>query len=145
MISCRNLEWRRSNLRHARPGGTATGVSFFLGELTSQRLELLRELVPAAARVAVLVKSSECNEDRIHNKGRGNAAHAMALQIKIFLASRGGEIHGAFESIARERPYTLLIGSDPFTAFGGFSLPRLRRGTGLPRHFRNARMSRLAA
>src|SRR3989442_9233384 len=39
----------------ARPGGNATGINFYSGELTAKRLELLREVVPAATRVAVLV------------------------------------------------------------------------------------------
>ena len=39
-----------------RPGGNATGVNFFLGELAAKRLGLLRELVPAATRIAVLVR-----------------------------------------------------------------------------------------
>src|SRR5262245_24750625 len=43
----------------ARPGGNVTGVNFVSGELTAKRLELLRELVPAAARVAVLVNPAD--------------------------------------------------------------------------------------
>src|SRR5262249_48712148 len=39
----------------ARPGGNLTGINFLTGELTAKRLELLREVVPAATRVAVLV------------------------------------------------------------------------------------------
>jgi putative tryptophan/tyrosine transport system substrate-binding protein len=39
----------------ARPGGNLTGINFFSGELTAKRLEILRDLVPAATRVAVLV------------------------------------------------------------------------------------------
>jgi hypothetical protein len=39
----------------ARPGGNSTGINFFLAEVTAKRLELLRALVPAATRVAVLV------------------------------------------------------------------------------------------
>src|SRR5262245_20912103 len=58
----------------ARPGGNLTGVNFFGGELTAKRLDLLRELVPAATRVAVLVnpagpdarrrQKAECGRDR---------------------------------------------------------------------------------
>ena len=46
----------------ARPGGNATGINFYSGELTAKRLELLREVVPAATRVAVLVNPTNCTE-----------------------------------------------------------------------------------
>src|SRR3979490_2833710 len=45
----------------ARPGGNLTGVNFFNTELVAKRVELLRELVPAAARVAVLVNPADAN------------------------------------------------------------------------------------
>ena len=54
-----------SNL--ARPGGNATGINFFLGELTAKRLELVRELLPAAKRVAVLVNPA--NAARAESNG----------------------------------------------------------------------------
>ena len=49
----------------ARPGGNLTGINFFTDELTAKRLELLRELVPGAARVAVLVNPTNA-ECRVH-------------------------------------------------------------------------------
>ena len=57
-----------------RPGGNATGVNFFTAEVGAKRLDLLRELVPGAARVAVLVNpsnatSTDCSRDRRGNPG----------------------------------------------------------------------------
>jgi putative ABC transport system substrate-binding protein len=129
----------------ARPGGNATGINFFLGELTAKRLELLREMVPAAARVVVLVNPANATRAESTIRDVKEAAHAMALQIKIFMASTSGEIHAAFESLAREQPDVLFVGSDPFFTIRGSSLPRVRRAMGFPRHVHHATMSRPAA
>src|SRR5262245_22971455 len=119
----------------ARPGGNATGISFFLGELTAKRLELLRELVPAAARVALLVNPANAARTASTIRDANQAAQAMALQVKTVTASSNGEIHAAFESLARERPDVLFVGSDPLFSNRRVQLATLTARHGLPASF----------
>jgi ABC-type uncharacterized transport system substrate-binding protein len=97
----------------ARPGGNLTGINFYLGELTAKRLEFLRELVPGAARVAVLVNPAniaiETTLRDVESAGR-----AIGLQIQVLNASTTREIERAFETLARERPDALFVGPDAF-------------------------------
>jgi putative ABC transport system substrate-binding protein len=98
----------------ARPGGNLTGINYFNSELVAKRLEFLRELMPAAARVAVLVNpdnaaGAETTLRDVHAAGR-----AMGLQIQVLNASTSREIEAAFETFVRERPDALFVGGDPF-------------------------------
>jgi putative ABC transport system substrate-binding protein len=97
----------------ARPGGNLTGVNFFSAELAAKRLELLRELVPAATRVAVLLNPAETAIAASNLRDVEPAAHAMRLQIQVLNASTSREIDAAFMTIARERPDALFISSGP--------------------------------
>jgi ABC-type uncharacterized transport system substrate-binding protein len=98
----------------ARPGGNMTGINFLSAELVAKRLELLRELVPAAGRVAVLVNSSNASRVESTLTDAEAAARAMGLQIQVVNASTGREIDAVFAGFVRERPDALLVGSDPF-------------------------------
>ena len=71
----------------ARPSGNATGINFYTGELTAKRLELLRELVPAATRVAVLVNPVNAATTETTLRDVAAPARAMGLQIQVFNAS----------------------------------------------------------
>jgi putative tryptophan/tyrosine transport system substrate-binding protein len=97
----------------ARPGGNLTGINFYLGELTAKRLELLRELVRGAARVAVLVNPANIAIETTLRDVQ-SAARAIGWQIQILNASTTREIEGAFETLARERPDALAVGPDAF-------------------------------
>ena len=97
----------------ARPGGNATGINFFATELAAKRLEFLRELVPAAARIAVLVNPAEHTISEATLKDVEPAAHAMGLKIQILKASTGAEIDAAFATFARERPDAISVSSGP--------------------------------
>jgi putative ABC transport system substrate-binding protein len=97
----------------ARPDGNLTGVNFFSGELTAKRLEVLRELVPGVARVAILVNPANLTVDSTLRDVE-TAARAMGLQIKVFNASTSREIDTAFITFVREQPNALFVAQDSF-------------------------------
>ena len=97
----------------ARPGGNATGVNFLSAELAAKRLDLLRELVPTARRVAVLLNPAEAAIAAANLRAVEAAADAMALQILTFPARTSSEIDTAFSAIAREQPDAVFISSGP--------------------------------
>jgi putative ABC transport system substrate-binding protein len=98
----------------ARPGSNLTGINFLQSELAAKRLELLRELVPGAARVAVLVNPANATTAETTLREAQAAARAMGLQVQVLNASTNREINSAFASLARERPDALFVGGDGF-------------------------------
>jgi putative ABC transport system substrate-binding protein len=98
----------------ARPGGNLTGINFLAAELHAKRLELLRELVPGAVRLAVLINPGNAVNAETTLRDVQAAARAVGLQMQIIRASTGREIDAAFATMARERPDALLVGGDPF-------------------------------
>jgi putative tryptophan/tyrosine transport system substrate-binding protein len=101
----------------ARPGGNLTGINIFAAELVAKRLQLLREMVPAAARVAVLVDPASTTITEATLRDVEPAARAMGLQIQVLHASNGREISAAFATFVRERPDALFVSIGPlFTA-----------------------------
>ena len=85
-----------------------------MAELAAKRLELLRELVPAATRVAVLVNPANAANAETTLRDVEAAARAMGLQIQVLNASTSREIDAAFATFVRERPDALFVGGDPF-------------------------------
>jgi putative ABC transport system substrate-binding protein len=100
----------------ARPGGNLTGINFLAAEVTAKRLELLRELVPGTARVAVLANPANATTTETMLRDLEPAARAMGLQIQVLNASTGHEINAAFATFVRERLDALFVGLDPFFA-----------------------------
>jgi putative ABC transport system substrate-binding protein len=98
----------------ARSGGNLTGVSFLVVELLAKRLELLRELVPRAARAAVLVNPAEAVNTEITLRDVEAAARSFGLQVQVLKADTSDEINAAFESIGRERPDALFVAATAF-------------------------------
>jgi putative ABC transport system substrate-binding protein len=97
----------------ARPGGNLTGINFFTGELGAKQIGLLRELVPGAVRIGVLVNPAN-PQARTTTDEVEAAARTMGLLVQIFKASTGREINAAFAAIARERSDALFVGPDPY-------------------------------
>jgi putative ABC transport system substrate-binding protein len=98
----------------SRPGGNATGVNFFIAELTAKRLEFVRELVPTAKRVGVLVDPHNTAGTESTLQDAEPAARAIGLQILVVNASTGREIDAAFAAFVREQIDALFIGPSGF-------------------------------
>jgi putative ABC transport system substrate-binding protein len=115
----------------ARPGGNATGINFFLTEAVAKRLGLLRDLVPAAARIAVMVNPSNVTTEPALREVQ-RAVSAFGLQIQIFNASTGPEIETAFAAISRERADALFVAPDAFFSSRRVQLAILAARNGIP-------------
>jgi ABC-type uncharacterized transport system substrate-binding protein len=96
-----------------RPGGNATGVNFFTIELMAKRTQLLRELVPGAKRVAVLVNPTDRSND---STVRDVEAAVIGQQVLAFEAATGREIDAAFESLERKKVDALFVAGGAFYA-----------------------------
>jgi putative ABC transport system substrate-binding protein len=118
----------------SRPGGNLTGANFFSNEVVAKRLELLRELVPTAKRVAVLVNPTYPSTEATL-RDVPPAARPMGLQIDVFNASTSGEIDAAFASFMRDRPDALFVAGDPFFSIRRIQLVNLTSRHGIPSTF----------
>ena len=98
----------------ARPGGNATGINVLSGELVAKRLELLRELVPGATRVAVLVNPTDAESSESQLRELEAAAGRLGLQMQVLKANTSRDIDAAYATFERERPDALFITGDPF-------------------------------
>jgi putative tryptophan/tyrosine transport system substrate-binding protein len=98
----------------ARPGGNATGINFFNGEVAAKRLRLLHDLVPRAVRIAVLLNPANANSTEDTLREVQEAAPALGLQIQILKAATVAEINAAFASFGREPPDALFLAGDGF-------------------------------
>jgi putative ABC transport system substrate-binding protein len=94
----------------SRPGGNVTGVTQLSVEVTSKRLELLHELVPAATRVALLVNPSNPNAETVTKDVRAAAA-TLGLELSVLRASAEAEFEDAFAAL-QPRAGVLVIGTD---------------------------------
>jgi putative tryptophan/tyrosine transport system substrate-binding protein len=97
-----------SNL--ARPDANITGVFFFTSTLGPKRLELLRELAPKSANIAVLVTPLGLTTDFAEVS---DAARTLGLSLRVMNAASDVEIDAAFRTFAQERPDALLVISSP--------------------------------
>src|SRR5215831_631988 len=96
-----------------RPGGNLTGTSIMVTELTPKRLELLSELVPQAAVIALLVNPNIPDAEPIVREAR-EAARAKHVQLQVLKAGSESEIDDAFSALDQLHAGGLVIGADPF-------------------------------
>ena len=116
----------------ARPGGNLTGINFLSSELGAKQFGLLRELVPGAVRIGVLVNPTNPRPAEMLVPEVEAAARTTGLQIQIFNASTGREINGAFAAIARERIDAVLIAADPYFTVRRVQLANLAARHAIP-------------
>jgi putative tryptophan/tyrosine transport system substrate-binding protein len=120
----------------ARPGGNATGINYFVGEVVNKRLRLLHDLLPKAIRIAVLVNpANSLAESTLRDLQQ--AAPALGLQIQILNATTIGEIDAAFATFVRERPDALFVAPDGFFSSRRVQLATLTAVNRIPATYSN--------
>src|SRR5262245_22982982 len=98
----------------ARPGGNVTGMSLMAPDLGGKRLEMLKELVPRLARVAVLWNAGNPYSALVFKETQA-AGRTLGIEIQPLEVRAPSDFDGAFEAAIRERPDALITVEDPFT------------------------------
>jgi putative ABC transport system substrate-binding protein len=114
-----------------RPGGNVTGVTFLGGTLGAKRLELLRQLVPKATTIAMLVNPNVVNTEA-ERRDVLAAAKAVAQKLIVLEVSSIDDIETAFAELGRRRPDALLVGSGSFMTSHRGRVVALATGHALP-------------
>jgi ABC-type uncharacterized transport system substrate-binding protein len=116
----------------ARPGGNATGINFLTAEVAAKRLNLLRELVPSATRVTVLVNPANATSTESTLKDLTTAARAIGLQTQVVNAGTSSEINAAFATFGPEKSGALLVAGDAFFSHRRVQLVHLATRCAIP-------------
>ncbi|SEC08705.1 putative ABC transport system substrate-binding protein [Rhizobiales bacterium GAS188] len=114
-----------------RPGGNVTGVALLTEELAVKRFEMLRELVPKARNLGVIVNPNNATGER-DARAIQEAAAAQGLPIHIVKASREADFEAAFAALATAGAEALLVGADPFFGDQRSALVALAARNALP-------------
>jgi putative ABC transport system substrate-binding protein len=96
-----------------RPGGNVTGVTYTFAALGPKRLEIVRQLVPNATAVAILINPNY-RPGLVEARDVQNSARPLGLHINVLSASTEREVDTAFATIIQQRIDALIVGTDPF-------------------------------
>jgi putative ABC transport system substrate-binding protein len=113
----------------ARPGGNATGINFFVGEILAKRFGLLHELVPKSVRIAVLFNPANVTSAEDTLREIPEVARRLGLETQMLKASTSREIEEAFTMLVRDRADALFVAPDSF-----FETRRVQFATLAARH-----------
>jgi ABC-type uncharacterized transport system substrate-binding protein len=114
-----------------RPTGNVTGVSYFSNLLFAKRMQLLHELVPAGAVLALLVNPKNPNADPDAKEAQA-AADALGRQLQVLTASSDPDLETAFAAMAQRQVGGLIVGVDPVFVDHRQKLPALAARFGVP-------------
>ncbi|PYN80520.1 MAG: hypothetical protein DMD96_13450 [Candidatus Rokuibacteriota bacterium] len=92
----------------ARPGGNVTGMSFMNAELSSKRLELLKEAVPRVARLAVILDPVT---SQLELRATQAAARRLGVTLKLMEVRNADDLARVFAALDKERPDALTCSS----------------------------------
>jgi putative tryptophan/tyrosine transport system substrate-binding protein len=98
----------------ARPGGNVTGMSLMVSDLGGKRLELLKELLPRLARVAVLWNAANPYPAIVFKETQA-AAQTLAIEVQSLEVRAADDFDGVFEVVRKQRPDALITVEDPLT------------------------------
>ncbi|WP_375166847.1 ABC transporter substrate-binding protein [Bradyrhizobium sp. CCGB20] len=108
----------------SRPGGNITGVSSLSVDVSPKRLELMRDLLPAATSLGIVANPTSPTAESQLQKLRA-AAETLRVQLQILNASKEDEFESMFAAVAKDGPGGLVFTSDPYFAFRSARLAAL--------------------